>query len=252
MIHRDDSGAVCVLRLEHGKVSALDVELLQAIVDVLAEVERSTARAVVLTGTGSSFSAGVDLWRLLDGGAAYVQRFLPLLDAAFRSLFLFPRPVVAAVNGHAVAGGSILASACDRSLMAAGKGKVGVPELRVGVPFPALALEIVRFATGEHAREVVLTGAVWGPEEARARGLVDEVVPEGELMPRALALAEELASIPAESFRLVKQQMRAPAIQRAADAAHATGARVFEAWCDPEIHATVRAYLERTIGKRSA
>src|SRR6266852_3631054 len=122
MIERQDDDGIVTLRLAHGKASALDAELLEALEQSLDEVGRSDARAVVLTGSGSIFSAGVDLFRLLNEGAPYVGRFFPLLVSAIRRLFLFPRPVVAAANGHAIAGGCILVAACDYRLMAAGNG----------------------------------------------------------------------------------------------------------------------------------
>src|SRR5262245_52320070 len=101
MIERQDLDSIVVLRLAHGKVSAMDAELLQAIVDAFDAA--ADADAIVVTGTGTSFSAGVDLFRILDGKDAYVDRFLPLLSAAFLRVFTHPRPVVAAVNGHAIA-----------------------------------------------------------------------------------------------------------------------------------------------------
>src|SRR4051794_27587744 len=145
MIERTSDDGILTLRLAHGKASALDVELLDALLREL-DGAAEQARALLLTGTGSIFSAGVDLFRLTRDGSDYVRRFLPLLSRCLRALFAFPRPVVAAVNGHAIAGGCILALASDIRLMAEGGGRIGVPELLVGVPFPAAALEIVRFA----------------------------------------------------------------------------------------------------------
>src|SRR5262245_25785640 len=112
MIERSEHDGIVTLRLAHGKASALDIELLEAI---LGELDRAApkARAVVLTGTGSIFSAGVDLFRVTRDGADYVRRFLPRLSRTFRALFTFPGPVVAAVNGHAIAGGGVLVLACD-------------------------------------------------------------------------------------------------------------------------------------------
>jgi enoyl-CoA hydratase len=252
VIHRRTQGDVAILQIEHGKVNALDAELLEDLDLALKETLQSPARAIVLTGTGSSFSAGVDLWRIVNDGAEYARRFVPLLERAFHTLFVFPRPVVVAVNGHAIAGGAILSCAADRSLMAAGRGRVGIPELRVGVPFPALALEIVRFALGERgAQETVISGATWGPEEAAQRGFVDTVVEPESLLETACAAAEDLSQLPAEAFSLVKQQLRTPALERAAAVARASGDAVLAAWCDPASHATIRAYLERTLGKRS-
>src|SRR5262245_32023000 len=112
MIHREHQNGAVILRIEHGKVSALDLELLHELREALAELRKESARAVVLTGTGSSFSAGVDLYRVLQGGGDYLGRFLPSLEACLRELLEFPRPIVAAVNGHAIAGGCVIVCGC--------------------------------------------------------------------------------------------------------------------------------------------
>ena len=108
------------------------------------------AKAVVLTGQGKIFSAGVDLLRCSDGGADYVRQFLPALHQLYDAVFFHPKPVVAAINGHAMAGGCVLACCADRRIMARDGGRIGVTELLVGVPFPALAFEIMRCATPPH------------------------------------------------------------------------------------------------------
>src|SRR5262245_59081980 len=115
MIARSQHDGILTLRLAHGKASALDIELLDA---MLRELDGAAddVRALVLTGTGSIFCAGVDLFRLTREGADYVRRFLPLLSRFLRTLFAFPRPVVAAVNGHAIAGGCIIVLASDARL----------------------------------------------------------------------------------------------------------------------------------------
>lgn len=248
MIERTERDGVVTLRLAHGKASALDAELNEA-VRAAFEAEAG-ARAVVLTGTGSIFSAGVDLFRVLDGGAEYVARFLPSLGEAFRALFAFPRPVVVAANGHAIAGGGVMVAAGDYRLMARGKGRVGVPELVVGVPFPALALEIVRFAVApQRLQEIVYTGRTYDADEAVACGFVDEAVDADALAERAHEVATKLAAIPDAAFRLAKRQLRAPALERADALAAAIDAEAAEAWASPETHAHVRAYLDRAIGK---
>ena len=93
---------VALLRLDHGPVSALDLEFLEAIQAEVASLA-SERLAVVLTGTGKVFSAGVDLFRIIDGDTEYTERFLPALIGVFDALFRYPRPLVAAVNGHAIA-----------------------------------------------------------------------------------------------------------------------------------------------------
>src|SRR5215468_910513 len=195
MIERSQHEGVLTLRLAHGKASALDVELLDALLGEL-DGAAEDVRAFILTGTGSIFSAGVDLFRLTEGGADYVRRFLPLLSRFVRALFAFPGPVVAAANGHAIAGGCVIVLAADVRLMAEGAGKIGVPELLVGVPFPATALEVVRFAVPrDKVQSLIYTGRTLPPREALTAGLVDEVVAPDDLLARAREIARQLAEL---------------------------------------------------------
>ena len=136
MLDVEQRSGVALVRLRHGKVNALDLELLQALTAALRDVDESAA--VVITGTGTAFSAGVDLQRILAGGPSYVQEFLPALSAAFMAIFDRPGPVLAAINGHAIAGGCVIAAACDVRVMS--QGKIGLAELSVGVPFPPSAM----------------------------------------------------------------------------------------------------------------
>jgi enoyl-CoA hydratase len=249
MIARSQHEDVLTLRLVHGKVNALDVELLDAMARELDGVAEDV-RALVLTGTGSVFSAGVDLFRITRDGADYVRRFLPLLARVLRTLFAFPRPVVAAVNGHAVTGGCVIALAADVRLMAEGDGTIGLPELLVGVPFPTAALEVVRFAVpGERLESLIYTGRTLAAREALEAGLVDEVVAPGDLLNRAQAVARRLALIPPPVYRLTKQALRAEALERIEQAGDLPDRAALEVWSAAETHAHIREYLHRTLGK---
>jgi enoyl-CoA hydratase len=250
MMHRERDGEVLVVRMEHGKVNALDLELLEAIAASFEELAVQGVGPVVLTGTGSAFSAGVDLKRVVEGGAGYAERFLPALDRAFASVLGFPRPVVAAINGHAIAGGCILACACDHRVLARGKARIGAPELRVGVAWPALAFEILRHrAHPQHVRELVFGGGTHLPEEALARGLADELVDTDQLLPRALAVARDLASLPPQAFTLAKEQAHAPI--RALCAASAEREDLVRAdWASAATRERLARYLEQLGAKK--
>jgi enoyl-CoA hydratase len=251
MIHRQQTDDIAVLRLEHGKVQALDIEFCDEIAATFDQIDDwSDTRAVVLTGTGSCLSAGVDLYRVLEEGASYVDRFLPAMDRAFEAVFRCPKPVVAAINGHAIAGGCVLSCASDVRVMARGKGKIGVPELRVGVPFPWLPLEIVRLATPvEHLQELIYLGETYGADDALRKGLVDEVVAPDELQARALAIARQLATIPQPAYALPKRQLRQPSLtQWHTQSSHEHMVRL--AWKDPATHVAIRRYLDATIAKK--
>lgn len=249
MIHCELRDSVAVIRMEHGKVNAIDLELFDALSAEFSALLSEPVKAVVLTGTGKAFSAGVDLFRVLNSGRDYLDRFLPAFSDGLRALFLFPKPVVAAINGHAIAGGCVFSCACDYRIMAQGPGTIGVPELLVGVPFPALALEVVRHGSApQFLPEIVYTGRIYSPEQALQRGLLDEVVPPEALLNRAAAVAAELGAIPREAFRLTKLNLRQAAVDRAA--ASPREAEVIRTWQAQETHDFVRQYLQQTIGKK--
>ncbi len=221
----------------------MDLELCDALRSELESVaKRDDVRSVILTGTGSIFSAGVDLPRLLNAGGDYVSRFVKSLDDLLRTAFLVPKPVIAALNGHAIAGGAILAFACDYRLMSSGR--IGVPELLVGVPFPALALEIVRSAIPpHHLQSMLYFGRTLETAEAERMGIIDEAVDVEFLMTRATKVAEHFAMLAPEAFAMTKRQIREPYL-------HAPRTMVDGIWAAAETHARIRAYLEKTIGKK--
>ena len=163
-------------------------EFCRAVTDVFVKLKRTPVRAVVLTGQGGMFSAGVNLIRARDGGARYIGKFLPVLNRMFDTVFFFPKPVVAAINGHAIAGGCVLACCADRRLMARAAGRIGITELLVGLPFPALAFEVMRFtAAPQRLSALVYSGATFPPDEAIARGLIDEIAEPAALLDDAVA-----------------------------------------------------------------
>src|SRR5687768_5504767 len=210
MIERTDSNGIATLRLTHGKASALDLELVDGLARVIAEIALSDdTRAVILTGTGPIFSAGVDLFRLTDGGDDYVSRFVPALSRMLLDLFSLPKPLVVAVNGHAIAGGCIFTLPGDYRIMAAGNARMGIPELLVGVPFPPAVIEVVRFSVPpQHLQLLIYTGKTVAADEALRLGLIDEVAPSDSLLSRATEVATQMAALPSGAFKLAKRQLR--------------------------------------------
>ena len=245
----EEREGVTVVRMAHGPVSAMDDELLTALSDRFGALAEDGEGPIVLTGTRRAFSAGVDLPRIVDGGEPYVRRFFPLLAEAFLAIATCPRPVVAAVNGHALAGGCVVACATDRRLMAAGDGRIGVTELAVGVPFPVAALEIVRHVVGPRADDLVLTGRGVLPDEALRLGLVDAVVPPDELAAAAFDAARGLGRVPPATYRHTKRQLRRPMLERIAAHAAADDAAAEDAWASDDLRAAIAAFAQRTFGR---
>jgi enoyl-CoA hydratase len=135
--------------------------------------------------------------------------------------------------------------------MVEGNGRIGIPELAVGVPFPALPLQVMRARlTDAVLRDLVFTGRTVQVDEAKTMGLIDEKCPAGMLIDRALETAQRLALIPAGAFALTKEAFVAPILDRAKSLAD-YNARVVDAWLQPHTYDTIRAYLDRTIPKRN-
>ncbi len=250
MIEVSHEGDIAVLRMAHGKANALDVELCQALAKAFDDQRSSSVRAIILTGTGTIFSAGVDLVRIAAEGETYVRRFLPALHQMFEAAFYCPKPVVATVNGHAIAGGCVLACCADARIMARGQGRMGITEILVGVPFPALAFEVMRFAANpQYLPEMTLTGATYLSDEARTRGLVDEIVEPAELADRALAVAKTLAMLPAATFAATKEQMRQPVVDHMAQHGARVDSRVEQIWTSAATLQSIRDFAAHMIKK---
>jgi enoyl-CoA hydratase len=237
MMDVDLVDGVTTLRLDHPPVNAIDLELLDAIVATMGHLDGP----VVITGAGRCFSAGVDLRAISDGGSEYTDRFITSLSPALLAVFDHPAPVVAAVNGHAIAGGCVFAMAADVRLMSAGT--IGITELAVGVPFPMAALEICRYAMGTSTTRAALQADTIDVDSASARGWIDEVVAPADLFPRAIAVARELGQHSPTAYAATKEQLHRPA-RTAIDAGAETDAKVRASWTSDDTRARVTAFID--------
>ncbi len=250
MIDLENDGDVAIVTVRHGKANALDIELCEDLAKCFEDVRSSDARAVVVTGQGRMFSAGVDLVRLSSGGADYVRAFLPSLHRLYDAVFFYPKPVVAAINGHAIAGGCVLACCADRRIMARGSGRIGITELLVGVPFPALAYEIVRFAVpARHLAEFTFGAATYDTDAALRCGWVDAEVPIEALMEEAITAAQQLARLSPAAFAQAKKQLRQQVSGSVARSGSATDKTVTDIWAAAETLGYIRDYVARTLKK---
>lgn len=245
MLDIDEQPDLITVTMAHGAVNAQDLELLEALGETFRS-RRSDPRPVVITGHGRTFSAGVDLKRLVAGGPEYVERFIPALCEAFLAIFEHPAPVVAAVNGHALAGGFIIVAAADVRVGVAGGAGLGVTELLVGVPFPTVPLEIVRYAVGDAiAADLIYTGRRMDVDECLRIGLLAQVVDDpSELLPAAAVRARQMGSLQQPGFQISKQQLRRDTVERIARRRQEDDDEVTAVWAHPDTLAAISAYLE--------
>jgi enoyl-CoA hydratase len=205
-VERQGDG-LTVIRLARPPVNALDGELVEAIDRAVADAIDAGARALVLTGTGRCFSAGIDTKVVPTYDADQRTAAIKAINAMVATICSAPLPVVAAINGHAFGGGLVIALACDVRLAAGGGHKLALNEVAAGVPFPAGPLRVVCADLDPSVvRDLCLTGRTVGVSEALALRVVDEIVEPAELLASARKRALELAALPA--YAAVKAQVR--------------------------------------------
>jgi enoyl-CoA hydratase len=218
--------------VDHPPANALDLETAQAMGEALATAERSDdCRGVVVTGAGRFFSGGIDVKAVPEYDAATRARMLRTVNATMARLYGLPKPVVAAVNGHALGGALVLALAADVRLAAAGDHRLGLTEAAAGIAFPAVPLLVVEAeVTQRAARLATLAAVAMGPDDAAAMGFVDAVLPARELLPAALARVDALAALPA--FAAVKAQLRRRTLARMHEVVRDDDEPLLRGWMD--------------------
>jgi enoyl-CoA hydratase len=245
-VHIEEAGDVAVVRIDRPPANALDLDLLAEGDEVRQRLERQEPGAVVITGTPPFFSAGMDLKTAPTLSQGEQRQTVQGINRLFAGWYAFPRPVVAAVTGHAIAGGLILALCADHRVGAT-DGKLGLTELRAGLAYPVAALAVVRAELSPPvARRLALLAELVEPDEALQLGLVDELRPPGEVFDRALEVATRMAALPRTAYTQVKQQLRAPVIE-AVDRALAGGAGdpLLAGWVSPDTQGAAAQLLER-------
>jgi len=210
---------VAVVTMTSNKVNALDDDFFTDLQAAIAELQSAAPLPVVLTGTGTCFSAGLNLLELWEYDETTLAAFVDRLSETLLAWFSLPRPTIAAVNGHAIAGGCVIALACDLRIVVDNEdAQIGLNEVQVGIPFPGVPFEIARHALSPtRLREVTLTGALYTPEEARARGLVDEVVEADKLIERAVGVARAISPDSLDAYATIKAHLLAPTLTRLAE-----------------------------------
>jgi len=244
-------GEAMLLRMRAGKANAMGPPWLERMETLLDEAVAARASALVITGYEGFFSAGLDLPALdaLDDRA--MGSFMSGFSRTMQRIFELPLPVVAAVNGHAIAGGCVLALQADVRIGAASDFRMGLNEVQLGIGLPAVALEALRAQLPPASLlPIALEGRLFSPEEALSVGLLHEVVPADRLEQRAVARAMELGALPGSAFASVKQGLRGPVAQRVREIAGQDASRWAETWSSDEGRERRRRAIERLSRKK--
>ncbi|HET9789915.1 MAG TPA: enoyl-CoA hydratase-related protein [Candidatus Angelobacter sp.] len=203
-----ESNSVTTITLNRpDKRNAISYELIDDVTAALKQAAQSSAKVVILTGAGSAFSAGMDLENLKGLLGRTPEQNLEdsrTMAGLFRALYDFPKPTIAAVNGAAIAGGTGLATLCDFTL-AVPEAKFGYTEVRIGFVPGIVSSYLIANVGEKRARDLLLTGRLFSAEEAYRFGLVTEIVPADQLMPRAVQLAAQLMENSPASLETTKR-----------------------------------------------
>lgn len=248
----DDHVATIALTVPE-KRNAISAQMVADLTAALAHADESRARAVILTGSGKAFCAGMDLDELQALAKSTQQKNFEdarRISRLFYRIYSFPKPLIAAVNGAAIAGGCGLATLADFTL-AVPEAKFGYPEVKLGF-MPALVAVFLRRQVGEkHARDLLLTGRIIDPAEAYRIGLITEIVPAERLMERAHELAATLAAASPTAIARTKKillDFDDAAIRSELEAAIDANATIRTT---PDFHEGVAAFLEKRAPKWS-
>ena len=238
---------IATLTMMRGKVNAFNEEFVDHLHEVFWNLENDqSVRAVVLTGQGSFFSFGFDVPELYDYSPADMTRFLTKFARLYLAMFEFPKPLVAAINGHVVAGGFMIAAPCDYRVMVTGKARAALNEITFGAAVFAGSIEILKGVTGQRNAEIfALGGKMYSAKEAKAFGFIDEVVSPEALMVHANAAAAELGSRDAVAFAQIKKLLRGPVVERIRDSEAAGIKRFVEIWYSPSTREKTKGIVIR-------
>jgi enoyl-CoA hydratase/carnithine racemase len=212
VISVEQQGAVTIVKIDRPPANAMSPELLEEGAAVVEKLREDPPAAVVLTGIPGYFSAGLDLKIAPTLDADGQRAMVTGINRIFTAWYTAPFPTVAAVTGHAIAGGMILALCCDYRIVGQA-GKFGLTEVKVGAPYPAAALAVVQAElTKPAARRLALRAHLIDADTAFNDGAFDEQVNDDQVVARAIERAEEFAQLPARAYTQTKLAMRSATI----------------------------------------
>jgi enoyl-CoA hydratase/carnithine racemase len=222
--------------------NALSTDLMQ---QLLAGLRAAAGRPLLLLGSDGAFSAGLNLKEVGGLDRSGMTRFLLLLDDLVEALYEYPGPTVACVDGHAIAGGCVLALCCDWRVAAdRPELRIGLNEVALGLEFPPRILALARDRVPRrHLERVVLEAGLHDPRTARELGLVDEV--SSQPLAAAEAALARLATAPAATYTATKRSLRAGALALDEAQRRHFEQQIVPAWCAAETKARIAAALRR-------
>jgi enoyl-CoA hydratase/carnithine racemase len=239
---------VTIAYLSRGITNALDLELVTGLSQAIegVKLDADICGLVLASANDKFFSIGFDIPQLFDLSPDDFASFYRAFNRLCLNLYTLPKPTVAAITGHATAGGCILALCCDYRIIAQGRKLIGLNEIKLGVPVPYVADRILRQLVGQrNARDIIDTGAFYDPEGALYLGLVDAAIPLPGVIPAAIEKVQELGSSTGRAFAEIKRYRTEPVLQQVEPRLEETDRAFISCWYATE----ARERLKEAISK---
>jgi len=208
MIRIEHHGEVAIVKLDRGVTNTIDLKLIEELSETLQGVTHDPGVHSLVLGSSNErfFSIGFDIPQLFGLARQDFKFFYQTFNRVCMDLYTLPKPTIAAITGHAIAGGCILALCCDYRFIAQGRKLMGLNEIRLGVPVPYLADCVLRHIVGvRYARDIMDIGEFYQPEESLQMGIVDQVLPLEQVLPKSVEKARLLGGSPQEAFAMIKR-----------------------------------------------
>ena len=240
--------SIATIKLNRGITNALNLEMVQELIEVLEDLcINSDIRALVLTSTNEKFfSIGFDIPNLFELSQSDFSEFYKTFNQACMALYTLPKPTVAGLTGHAIAGGCILALCCDYRIIGEGRKLMGLNEIKLGVPVPYLADCILQSIVGTRdARNIVEHGEFYESEMLLKIGLVDEVVPQMDVMTKTMEKAETLSLMLPAAYQSIKKNRTEDVEARIRSRWEARRQSFVELWYSEDARKRLREAMEK-------
>lgn len=251
MLTKIEHDGILEIRLARPPANAMNHALAKELRAAIEQAPAAGARAIVLSGAPGMYSGGLDVPELLGYDRAAMGLFWQDFFGTLQSIALSPIPVVAAITGHSPAGGAVLAIFCDHRIAAAGKFKMGLNEVQVGLPVPRLILAALTRLVGQRqAERLAMRGLLVSPEDALAAGLVDQVVAPDEVIPAALAWCREVIALPTRAMSITRNTLRGDFKRLFDELSEGTREEMTGIWFSEESQKTLRALVAQLAARK--
>lgn len=240
-----EDGGVATVLLTRGKVNALTEAVIDQLRDSFHDLSSDRrVRALILTGSGKFFSFGFDIPHFMDHSKEDFTRYLSKFTDFYTELFVFPKPVIAALNGHTIAGGCMIATACDYRIMVTGKPRISLNEITFRSSVFAGSVDMLKACVGpQNAESILYSGGMYSAEQALDLGLVHQVSTQEDLLSDAKRVAENLANNSGRAFQSIKHLLRRPVAEEMKKKERQSILEFVEIWYSPE----TREQIEKII-----